>query len=319
MSRQKPPNGFGGPVFDTYVLVSADSVDRTPSVSESADHQDQEQQEQRANNPAGVRVPPISQKVSGVAPPRLMPKFHSLPQRLTAEKLPASPPPTSAIDARSPERFKPFNSTALVAGRWLEDYSRWHTVERQRRDVPCNAKEAIVFVPSLAGLGDRIRSLNMAFFFAIARGMLFFIAWTEPRHWSVGLSDVGFDWDWDGAVRRGDMCGADEFDAVAPRTKAVLVHGGIYQAIERRAPPPLAGFKGDLSGYVGSPLIRPSPAVRRVLESRFIGALRGAPCAVHGWPWARWPTVSHHLLPRRAAGAFRSLGADEGEGCSYHH
>jgi hypothetical protein len=190
----------------------------------------------------------------------------------------------------------------LVAGLWLEDYSRWHTVERQRRDVPCNAKEAIVFVPSLAGLGDRIRSLNMAYFFAIARGMLFFIAWTEPRHWSVGLSDVGFDWDWDGAVRRGDMCGADEFDAVAPRTKAVLVHGGIYQAIERRAPPPLAGFKGDLSGYVGSPLIRPSPAVRRVLESRFIGALRGAPCAVHGRPWARWPTVSHQLLPRVPSG-----------------
>jgi hypothetical protein len=116
----------------------------------------------------------------------------------------------------------------------------------------------------------------MAFYFAIARGMLFFIAWSEPRHWSVGLSDAGFAWDWDEAVRRGDMCGADTFDAVAPRTKAVLVHGGIYQAVEHRMPPPLPGFKGALVGYEGNPLIRPSLAVRRNLQSRFIDALRGS-------------------------------------------
>ena len=102
----------------------------------------------------------------------------------------ATAPAREAMPPRT-EGFDRFDPREGASGRWLDEYAAWHTAQRARRDVPCGEKHAVVFAPNDAGLGDRLRAMTAAFGFAINRGMLFFLSWHSPRHWSFGLGTPG--------------------------------------------------------------------------------------------------------------------------------
>ncbi|CAH1783891.1 unnamed protein product [Owenia fusiformis] len=64
----------------------------------------------------------------------------------------------------------------------MEQYTKWHNLMLTNKEIPCDQKKAIIFIPS-AGFGDSMHALSAAYYKAIQTSFIFTMQWNF------------FDWD----------------------------------------------------------------------------------------------------------------------------
>eukprot|EP00121_Abeoforma_whisleri_P001006 Awhi_evm1s895 len=85
---------------------------------------------------------------------------------------------------------------------FIEDYSTWHTKMLFDTAIPCHKKQIFVY-NSAVGLGDSGLTLDHRLFESATLGRLFFVGQGLQKIFTIGLSDPGFEWIYDEAIKKG--------------------------------------------------------------------------------------------------------------------